>query len=156
MPDALLVFEGAGGARLAVCRADEVAREAARRHGLAPGSAATLAQALAGALLLAGSDPDQSRVDVHLTCPGPVLAVLTDADARGSARGFVRATDLEIDGKPARESRGDRIPAEAARFDARPLLATRHDEVAGSLSIVRAAEGSADLHRTAFPFAGAD
>jgi molecular chaperone Hsp33 len=45
---------------------------------------------------------------------------------------------------------------QAMRFDPRPLLATRHDEAAGSLSILRAAAGSDDLHRTAFPFAGAD
>ena len=154
MPDELLVFEGAHGARLAVCRAERVAREATLRHGLAPGSAAALAQALAGTLLVADSDPHQGRVDVHLRCPGPVQGLLTDADARGAVRGLVRVTNLGRDGKPAQG--GDDAPSEATRFDARPLLATRHDEVAGSLSIVRAEEPSGDLHRTAFPFAGAD
>jgi molecular chaperone Hsp33 len=178
MRDELLVFEGARGARLAVCRAERLSREAALRHGLAPGSAAALAQALAGTLLLADSDPDQARVDLHLRCTGPVQGMLTDADARGAVRGLVRVTDLSREGKalaeraaepsaPARSVQpveptvsqstiDDPGPAEATRFDPRPLLATRHDEVAGSLSILRATEGPGDLHRTAFPFAGAD
>src|SRR3954469_12433685 len=155
MPDELLVFEGARGARLAVCRAERLSREAALRHGLAPGSAAALAQALAGTLLLADSDPDEARVDLHLKCTGPVQGLLTDADPRGRIRGLVRVTNLARDGIPVAEGR-EKGPAEATRFDPRPLLATRHDEVAGSLSILRAQEGSGDLHRTAFPFAGAD
>src|ERR1051325_1966347 len=154
MADELLVFDAARGARLAVCRAEELSRDAALRHGLAPGSAAALAQALAGTLLVADSDPHQGRVDVHLRCPGPVQGLLTDADARGAVRGLVRVINLGRDGKPA-QGRDD-APPEATRFDARPLLATRHDEVAGSLSIVRAEEPSGDLHRTAFPLAGAD
>jgi molecular chaperone Hsp33 len=155
MPDELLVFEAAHGARLAVCRTERLSREAALRHGLAPGSAAALAQALAGTLLVADMDRDQARVDVHLRCPGPVQGLLTDADARGAVRGLVRVTNLARDGKPAGR---DAVagPSEATRFDPRPLLATRHDEVAGSLSIVRAEAASGDLHRTAFPFAGAD
>jgi molecular chaperone Hsp33 len=157
MPDELLVFEGARGSRLAVCRSERLSREAALRHGLAPGSAAALAQALAGTLLLADSDPDESRVDLHLRCPGPVQGFLTDAGARGAVRGLVRVTDLTREGKPLAEgAAGDAGPAQATRFDPRPLLATRHDEVAGSLSILRAPQGSGDLHRTAFPFAGAD
>src|SRR5712672_3469480 len=159
MPDELLVFERARGARLAVCRAERLSREAALRHGLAPGSAAALAQALAGTLLLADSDSDQ-RVDLHLKCCGPVQGLLTDADARGAVRGLVRVTDLSREGKAeptvSPSTIDDPAPAEATRFDPRPLLATRHDEVAGSLSILRATEGSGDLHRTAFPFAGAD
>jgi molecular chaperone Hsp33 len=156
MADELLVFEGVRGARLAVCRAEDVAREAASRHRLAPGSAAALGQALAGTLLLADSDPDQARVDLHLKCCGPLQGILTDADARGGARGLVRVTNLGREGRPLAEGALEDGPAEATRFDPRPLLATRHDEVAGSLSILRAREGSEDLHRTAFPFAGAD
>jgi len=157
MPDELLVFEAARGARLAVCRAERLSREAALRHGLAPGSAATLGQALAGTLLVADSDAEQARVDLHLRCPGPAQGLLTDADARGAVRGLISVTNLGRDGRPVAEgAKGDAGPAEATRFDPRPLLATRHDEVAGSLSILRAQEGSGDLHRTAFPFAGAD
>lgn len=155
MPDELLVFDAAQGARLAVCRAEELSRDAALRHGLAPGSAAALAQALAGTLLVADADPDGTRVDLHLSCCGPVQGILTDADARGGVRGFVRVTNLQRDGKPL-PGHAEPAPAATIRFDPRPLLATRHDEMAGSLSILRAMAGSPDLHRTAFPFAGAD
>jgi molecular chaperone Hsp33 len=154
MPDELLVFDAARGARLAVCRAEELSRDAALRHGLAPGSAAALAQALAGTLLVADADPDGSRVDLHLSCCGPLKGIITDADARGGVRGFVRVTNLDRDGKPV--SGPFEAAQAAARFDPRPLLASRHDEMAGSLSILRAMAGSPDLHRTAFPFAGAD
>jgi molecular chaperone Hsp33 len=47
-------------------------------------------------------------------------------------------------------------PAEPCRFDARPLLASPHDERAGLLSILRASAASETPHRAAFPFAGAD
>src|SRR3954471_20934578 len=113
MPDELLAFEGARGSRIAVCRAERLSREAALRHGLAPGSAAALAQALTGTLLLADSDPDQARVDVHLRCPGPVQGLLTDADARGAVRGLVQITNLSLEGKPIVE--GDRGPLDAGR-----------------------------------------
>src|SRR3954466_4417566 len=155
MPDELLVFDAARGARLAVCRAEQLSRDAALRHGLAPGSAAALAQALAGTLLVADADPDGTRVDLHLSCCGPLKGIITDGDARGGVRGFVRVTNLERDGK-AFSGRAEPAPAAPTRFDPRPLLATRHDEMAGSLSILRAMAGSPDLHRTAFPFAGAD
>src|SRR3954469_16118410 len=100
MSDELLVFDAARGARLAVCRTEELSRNAAVRHGLAPGSAAALAQALAGTLLVADADPDGTRVDLHLSCCGPLRGIITDADARGGVRGFVRVTNLERDGKP--------------------------------------------------------
>ena len=159
MPDQLLVFAAKDvGARLAVCVASALAREAAGRHALAPGSASALAQALAGTLLLAASErrPPQARVDVQLECGGPLKGLLTDADASGAVRGLVRAAHVDRAGResaapPAR--RGDRS---LQRFDPRPVFATRHDERAGILSIVRAEPGSDELHRAAFPFAGAD
>ena len=159
MPDQLLVFAaGAAGARLAVCVAPKLSRDAAGRHALAPGSASALAQALAGTLLLAASEPKppQARVDVQLECGGPLKGLLTDADASGAVRGLVRVNGLDRDGSRT-HSRGDASPGEPLRrFDPRPLLATGHDERAGLLSIVRAEPGSDELHRAAFPFSGAD
>jgi len=160
MPDQLLVFVAKGaGARLAVCVAPGLAREAAGRHALQAGSAAALAQALAGTLLLAASDrrPPQARVDVQLECAGPLKGLLTDADASGAVRGLVRVAELDRAGRRvvAREAR---VAANDAlqRFDPRPVFASRHDEPAGMLSVVRAEPGVDDLHRAAFPFAGAD
>ena len=159
MRDQLLVFAAAGaGARLAVCVAPKLSREAAGRHALAPGSASALAQALAGTLLLAASErrPPQARVDVQLECGGPLKGLLTDADASGAVRGLVRVNGLHRDGSRAASAGGPSSGEPLQRFDPRPLLASGHDERAGMLSIVRATPGSDELHRAAFPFAGAD
>lgn len=137
MRDRLIICEGEGVLFYA-CVAPGLLASAAARHKLASGSAAALGQAMCGALLLAVHS--QTRVDVQLDCPGPLRGLLADADASGAARGLVRVPDL-----PAR--------FEGARFDPRPLLATGNDELAGRLSIVRK---DPKLHRTLFPFAGAD
>jgi molecular chaperone Hsp33 len=159
MADQLLVFVARdAGARLAVCVAPALAREAAGRHALAPGSASALAQALAGTLLLAASErrPPQARVDVQLECAGPLKGLLTDADGSGAVRGLVRAAHLDRAGRQGRSAHVDGGDQSLRRFDPRPVFATRHDERAGILSIVRAEPGSDELHRAAFPFAGAD
>ena len=157
MLDQLLVFAATEkGARLAVCVAPRLAREAAGRHGLGEGSASALAQALTGTLLLAASDrrPPQARVDVQLECGGPLKGLLTDADASGAVRGLVRVNGLPRSGSrravppPASES--------LERFDPRPIFSSGSDERAGVLSVVRAEPGTDELHRAAFPFAGAD
>src|SRR5690349_20408731 len=145
MQDSLLALDAPEtGLRLYVCTATAVAREAAARHALAPGSAAALAQGLTSALLLAGHE--QARVDVQLECNGPLRGMLIDADETGAVRGLTRVNSVQ--GAP-------REPA-ARRFDARPVLASAHDERAGSLSVVRAPPEGASAHRAAFPFAGAD
>src|SRR3954468_4451761 len=145
MADRLLIFDAPdSGLRLAVCTAASVSREAAARHGLAPGSASALSLGLTGALLL--SAHEQARVDVQLECNGPLKGMLVDADETGAVRGLVRAAGL----------RGQAARAELCRFDPRPLLATGHDERAGMLSVLRAPAQGAAAHRAAFPFAGAD
>src|SRR5215470_1481736 len=157
MPDQLLVFAAPeADAHLAVCVAPELAREAAGRHALAAGSASALAQALAGTVLLAASDrgPPQARVDVQLECGGPLRGLLTDADGSGAVRGLVRVNGLDRSGGRAGTA-VEALPG-LRRFDPRPLFASGLDEPAGVLSIVRAQPGSDELHRAAFPFAGAD
>jgi molecular chaperone Hsp33 len=143
--DSLLTMEApAAGLRLVVCCATAVARSASARHGLAPGSAALLAQGLTAALLLASRQ--RTRVDVQLECNGPLRGLLVDADESGAVRGLVRVKDLE--GGPRSE--------DPSRFDARPVLASPHDERAGALSVMCAPAGGLSAHRAAFPFAGAD
>jgi molecular chaperone Hsp33 len=145
VPDSILTLEApAAGVRLAVCVATGVSREASARHALGAGSAAALAQGLTGALLLAAHD--RTRVDVQLECNGPLRGLLADADESAAVRGLVRVNALE--GAPR--------TGERARFDARPLLASPHDERAGLLSILRAPQAGEGAHRAAFPFAGAD
>ena len=159
MPDQLLVFEAsAAGARLAVCSVPQLAREAAGRHALAPGSAAALAQALAGTLLLAASErrPAQARVDVQLECGGPLKGLFTDADAGGAVRGLVRVSALDRDGQRVEAAVKEAAGGPLRRFDPRPVLASGLDERAGMLSVLRGEPGLEGLHRAAFPFAGAD
>ncbi len=165
--DFLLVLEAyEAGLRLAVCTASLLAREASERHHLASGSAAALAQALLGALLIAGTERgDGPRVDVQLECGGPLRGLLVDADGSGAVRGLVRVNQLdrqglrvEIDSNVAagRARSEVELPAPLERFDARPILSSGLDEPAGLLSVIRAQPGTETLHRAAFPFAGAD
>jgi molecular chaperone Hsp33 len=145
VPDSVLSLEAPeAGLRLLVCTARELSLEAAARHQLAPGSAGALAQGLTAALLLAAHD--RARVDVQLECNGPLRGLLADADEGGTVRGLVRVSPLP----------GAARGAERGRFDARPLLASPHDERAGMLSVLRAPAGDRGAHRAAFPFAGAD
>jgi molecular chaperone Hsp33 len=145
VPDSVLTLEApSAGLRLAVCMARDVALDASARHRLAPGSAGALAQGLTAALLLAAHDG--ARVDVQLECNGPLRGLLVDGDESGVVRGLVRVNTVQ--GAP-------RAP-ERARFDARPVLASAHDERAGMLSVLRAPGAGEGAHRAAFPFAGAD
>ncbi len=175
MADSLVIVAApSSGLRLAVCDVPLLSREAALRHELAPGSAAVLAQAFAGSLLLAATDRprerDKARVDVQLECGGPLRGLLVDADGSGAVRGLVRVGSLDRDGSriEAGLPQATRAPADPAepeaaalaRFDAGPVLAGAADQVAGILSVLRAAEGGAgeeaELHRALVPFAGGD
>jgi molecular chaperone Hsp33 len=148
LSDRLLVLESAE-LRVLVCTSREAALEASRRHRLAEGSAGALAQAMTGALLLAAHDG--IRVDLQLDCTGPLRGLLVDAEPDGAVRGLSRVNDLDRQGLRGGPSRSER-----ERFDARAVLASRHDEEAGRLSILRAEPGSASPQRAAFPFAGGD
>jgi len=101
--------------RLAVCSVRKLAQEAALRHQLAEGSSAVLAQALAGALLLAATDRTEdalrARVDVQLDCEGPLRGLLVDADGNGAVRGLVRVNTLDRSGERAK------VPAERTALD---------------------------------------
>jgi molecular chaperone Hsp33 len=156
-PDRLLVFDAPDrSAKLAICTAAELSRDAAARHALAEGSAAALGQAFAGTLLLTAADPDaprDARIDVQLECTGPLKGLFTDADAGGAVRGLVRVSSLDREGAPAI---AQAFTGTVARFDPRPVFASGFDEQAGFLSVLRAQPGSDALHRAAFPFAGAD
>lgn len=151
-PDQLLILE-TGRLRMLVCTAREAALTAARRHSLSEGSAAALAQAMTGALLLAAHDG--ARVDLQLDCAGPLRGLLADAEPDGAVRGLVRAGDLDRHGARA-GAQSTEPPSAAGRFDARPVLSSAHDERAGALSILRAEPGRQSPHRAAFPFAGGD
>src|SRR5436190_16419307 len=111
MADSLLVMTApAAGLRLVAVAAPQLAREARERHELGDGSAAVLAQALAGTLLLVASEEvaaETARVDVQLECRGPLRGLLVDADGGAGVRGMVRVAGLDRSGRG-----GDGAPAE--------------------------------------------
>ncbi|MBS2021345.1 MAG: Hsp33 family molecular chaperone HslO [Deltaproteobacteria bacterium] len=183
MADQVLLFAAPQrGLVLAVACVPELTREAAQRHQLAPGSAATLAQGLCGTLLLAATDrpdePAKARVDLQLDCPGPLRGLFVDANGLGQVRGMVRVGVLDREG--ARTDAAAPVRDDAVRpvvpawtmqvsphvgesplrvFSARPLLSSAHDDQAGMLMILRADPGADDdqnLHRAMVPFAGSD
>ena len=159
MRDSLVVLQAPRpGLRLVVACVAELSRDAARRHELLPGSAAALAQALAGTLLVVAAEDDaaaqEARVDVQLECKGPLRGWLVDADGDGRVRGMVRVSNLDRAGRSPERS-GAASPA-AGRFDSRPLLASDGDEI-GMLSILRRTpQAEGELHRTLVPFDGSD
>ena len=161
MHDSLLTLAApAAGLQLLVVTATRLARDARERHQLSEGSAAVLAQALAGTLLLVASepgDPESARVDVQLECRGPLRGLLVDADGNGSIRGMVRVSDLDRAGKRGGEPQAE-APAGPTRFDARALLEGGLGDEVGMLSILRRQPGGTEteLHRALVPFAGAD
>jgi len=178
MADSVLVLDAPGaGVRLIVAAAPSLARAAAERHGLAPGSAAALAQAMTGALLLVAAedaDPSGARVDVQLDCRGPLRGLLVDADGAGAVRGMVQVPDLDRGGSRLRAGAEEAPPPgpdlgagagavalarkpRLARFDARALLDGGELESAGMISVLRRIPGSdGELHRALVPLAGAD
>jgi molecular chaperone Hsp33 len=145
MPDSLSVlWAPAPGLKLIVAGVRDLANEAAARHDLASGSAAALAQALAGSLLLVAAEDvpaEQARVDLQLDCKGPLRGLLVDADGSGAVRGMVRVGDLDL--------------PQGGLAD---LLDGKGSDEIGMLSILRRQAGGdeADLQRALVPFAGGD
>jgi molecular chaperone Hsp33 len=112
---------GDGAARLVAVTTTEVAREAIRRHGATGASAIALARGLTSGLLLATLTKDEERVTLQLLGDGPLGGVTVDATAGGTARGYVKHTD---------------VPLPPAAPGARPSLA-RAVGTKGVLGVVR-------------------
>ncbi|MBK7862963.1 MAG: Hsp33 family molecular chaperone HslO [Archangiaceae bacterium] len=69
--------------------------EAARLHGLQPGSAAMLGEGLNAAVLLAALQKGSTRVNLQIECDGPLRGLFVDASADGALRGYVKVPNLE-------------------------------------------------------------
>jgi molecular chaperone Hsp33 len=105
------------------CVATGAAREARRRHELAPSSAALLGQTLAGGLLIAAlQKSEKTRVNVQIECDGPARGVFVNANPAGQVRGFIRNKGVSFRPEP--------------RFLAAPLLGS-----SGSVAVLRDVEG---------------
>ncbi len=74
-----------------------VAREARLRHRLKPVSASMLAQAIAGAGLLAALQKGDARINLQLECDGQLRGLLVDAGADGTFRGYVKNTLVDVE-----------------------------------------------------------
>lgn len=66
------------------------ARRAREIHGCMPTSAGVLAQGLAAGFGVAGLLSGQARINLQVTCDGPVRGLFVDADAQGNGRGYVK------------------------------------------------------------------
>ncbi|MEW6430912.1 MAG: Hsp33 family molecular chaperone HslO [Myxococcota bacterium] len=86
-----------GDLRAVVAVATDAARDARRRHRLAPTSAALLAQGLAGGALLASLQKGDSRVNLQVECDGPLRGFFVDAGANGEVRGYVKNPHVDLE-----------------------------------------------------------
>jgi molecular chaperone Hsp33 len=88
------------GLRAAFVRVGDTARMSRVLHGLEPTSARAFAQALAAGALLGSLQKDRTRINLQLSCDGPLVGLLVDADAEGNVRGYVRAPAVHFAGDP--------------------------------------------------------
>lgn len=72
-----------------------LAAEAARIHGCRPTAAAALGRALGGALLLSAMLKEGQRVILRVAGDGPLGGIVAEADAAGSARGYVKRPEVD-------------------------------------------------------------
>src|SRR5262245_13257415 len=83
------VIDG-GAARVVAVVATDVAREAARRHGVTGAAAAALARAGMAGLMLATLTKDDERVTLQILGDGPLGALTADSTAAGTVRMFIK------------------------------------------------------------------
>ncbi|HCF57370.1 MAG TPA: molecular chaperone Hsp33 [Myxococcales bacterium] len=80
----------------------ETARAARELHRCLPTSAAFFAEALAAGFGIAGLLGDNARINLQLTCDGPLKGLFVDADAQGRTRGYVRNPSVNfLDSAPS-------------------------------------------------------
>lgn len=101
----------------------ELSREARRRHGLAPSSAALLGEGLVAGLLLGSlQKAEATRVNLQVQGDGPGGGFFVDADTAGNVRGYVRHKGVHFPG--------------VERFASIPVLGT-----AGYVAVLRDVDG---------------
>jgi molecular chaperone Hsp33 len=86
-----------GDLKAVVAVVSGASREARARHGLAPTSAALLAQGLAGGVLLGSLQKGDSRVNLQVECDGQLRGLLVDAGANGEVRGYAKNPHVDLE-----------------------------------------------------------
>lgn len=86
-----------GNLTVSVVVCTQAAREGARRHQLHPVSATLLAQATAGALLLASLQKGEARLNLQLEVDGPLRGLFVDAGGNGDVRGYAKNPWLDVE-----------------------------------------------------------
>ncbi len=72
------------------------ARRARQLHECMPTSAGVLAQGLAAAFGVAGLLAGEARINLQVTCDGPLQGLFVDADAQGRGRGYVKNAQVNF------------------------------------------------------------
>lgn len=98
----------------------EAARRARQLHHLMPTSAGLLAQGIAAGYGIAALLGGNARINLQLSCDGPIKTLFVDADAEGHGRGYVKNPSVNF------------LTQGAPHFDATPALGTT-----GMLSVLR-------------------
>lgn len=98
-----IVRATAQGVRAVAAVTTDLTGEAQRRHEASPVAAAALGCTMTAALLLAASLKNAESIMVKLNGDGPLGAVVADAHANGTVRGYVNNPQADLplrDGKP--------------------------------------------------------
>lgn len=74
----------------------QTARRARELQGLMPTSAGLLAEAFAAGFGIAALLAGQARINLQLTCDGPLGGLFVDADAQGRGRGYVKNSQVNF------------------------------------------------------------
>ena len=82
------------------------ARAAREIHGYLPTSASLLAEGLAAGFGIAGLLGGNARINLQLSCDGPIKGLFVDADAQGRGRGYARNGAVNFVDAPASAALG--------------------------------------------------
>lgn len=108
-----------GNLRAILATTSQLSQQAREVHEVAPAASELFARALTSGLLLASLQKEDTRVNLQLTCDGPVRGYLVDASSAGTVRGYLSQPSANTLGAPG-------------AFRWRPLLGNQ-----GHLSVLR-------------------
>jgi molecular chaperone Hsp33 len=100
MQDHILRATTPGGVRAFAAITTNLAEEARSRHQCYPVAAAALGRSMTAALMLAANLKNRESMTMRVAGNGPLGEIVSDADAEGNVRGYVKnpAVDLPLNG----------------------------------------------------------